>query len=387
LVLATDPADEVRTDVASKIAELTVQIAGGKRDNVYHLTMEALEILARDQLVRVRRILAEALKDCPQAPVDVMESLALDREISVCEPVLESCPVLQDDFLIKVIHSDPVQGALSAIARRVVLGENVADAIVYNGDAEAIAELLGNDSAQIREETLDRIVDQASGQPTWHKPLVHRPNLHAEAAVRIAEIVATPLLAELRNRTELDEKTIASIKEIILRRIDADDFSELFQADARAAENEPAPESPVAPTQARKRGAGPDTDLSDKHARESVVYQRVLQMFEAGELNETELTSALSSGGQEFVIDAIALMSKRPVEVVSRAISMRSAKAIVALCWRADLSMRLATRIQMNLANIPPRDVLRATKSGDFPLSRDEMRWQLEFIAGLASST
>ena len=50
-----------------------------------------------------------------------------------------------------------------AISRRVALGQDVADAIVDTGDIEAVAELLGNASAQIREETLDRIVDQAPG--------------------------------------------------------------------------------------------------------------------------------------------------------------------------------------------------------------------------------
>jgi hypothetical protein len=65
---------------------------------------------------------------------------------------------------------------------------------------------------------------------------------------------------------------------------------------------------------------------------------------------------------------------------------MRSTKAIVALCWKADLSMRLATRVQMHLANIPPSDVLRETASDKYPLSNDEMRWQLEFISGLATA-
>jgi uncharacterized protein (DUF2336 family) len=106
-------------------------------------------------------------------------------------------------------------------------------------------------------------------------------------------------------------------------------------------------------------------------------------MYLAGELNESEIASALTSGGQEFVIFAIALMSKTPVDVVSRAISMRSAKAIIALCWKAEMSMRLATRVQMQLTKIPPRDVLRATATDKFPLSADEMRWQLEFRSGV----
>ncbi|MCZ6590052.1 MAG: DUF2336 domain-containing protein [Alphaproteobacteria bacterium] len=393
LLLAKDEKDEVRTDVAGKIADITVNFADGQQDNIYRLTMDALEVLARDQLVRVREILAETLKECPQAPVDVMERLARDREITVSQPVLENSPVLSEEFLVSVISSDPVHGTLSAIARRVALGEDVADAIVHNGDAEAIAALLGNESTQIREETLDRIVDQASGEPTWHKPLVHRPNLHAEAAMRIAEIVAAPLLDDLGKRGDLDADTISAIKEVVLRRLDSDDFTNMPQQSAHPAlddkHSEESELSPINGTEEREGEAtlpANQTPENSEDTKESVVTKRVRQMYLNDELNDHEISSALASGGQEFVIYAVALKSKTPVDVVSRAISMRSAKAIVALCWKADLSMRLATRVQMHLAHIPPSDVLRATASEDFPLSSDEMRWQLEFISGLTTA-
>ena len=393
LLLAKDEKDEVRTDVAGKIADITVNFADGQQDNIYRLTMDALEVLARDQLVRVREILAETLKECPQAPVDVMERLARDREITVSQPVLENSPVLSEEFLVSVISSDPVHGTLSAIARRVALGEDVADAIVHNGDAEAIAALLGNESTQIREETLDRIVDQASGEPTWHKPLVHRPNLHAEAAKRIAEIVAAPLLDDLDKRGDLDADTISAIKEVVLRRLDSDDFANLPQQIAHPALDDKNSEEsellPIDRTEEREGEASLPANQMPKvseDSNESVVTKRVRQMYLNDELNDHEISSALASGGQEFVIYAVALKSKTPVDVVSRAISMRSAKAIVALCWKADLSMRLATRVQMHLAHIPPSDVLRATASEDFPLSNDEMRWQLEFISGLTTA-
>ena len=390
LLLAKDEKPEVRTDVAGKIAEITLELAGGKQDNIYGLTMDALEILARDQLVRVREILADTLKDCPKAPVDVMERLALDREISVARPVLLHSPVLSDEFLLRVISSDPVQGALSAIARRVALGEEVADAIVHNGDVEAVAELLGNDSAQIREETLDRIVDQASGEPTWHKPLVHRPNLHAEAALRIAEIVAAPMLAGLRKRTDLDDQTISAIKEVVLRRLESDDFASLTKSAEDRTVDKNVSEAPPPTTNDEFPEVESKSATKEKSAldttKESVVTKRVRQMYLNNELDEHEISSALASGGQEFVVYAIALKAKTPVEAVSRAIAMRSTKAIVALCWKADLSMRLATRVQMHLANISPSDVMRATASDDYPMSKDEMRWQLEFISGLTTT-
>ena len=390
LLLAKDEKDEVRIDVAGKIAEITNDIAGGNQDNVYRLTMDALEILARDQLVRVRQILAETLQECPKAPVDVMERLALDVEITVARPVLENSPVLGDDFLLGVISSDAVHGALSAIARRVALGENVADAIVQNGDAEAIADLLGNKSTQIREETLDRIIDQASGEPTWHKPLVHRPDLHADAAKRIAEIVAAPLLADLGARTSLDDDTIATIKEVVLRRLDADVIAALSEPGGSFAEDNKQSQAPlVAPENGSEKAEPEESARQNKtpdSATESVVTNRVRQMYLNDELTEHEISSALASGGQEFVIYAIALKSKTPVDVVSRAMSMRSGKAIVALCWKSGLSIRLATRVQMHLAHIPPSDVLRANESEDFPLSHDEMRWQLEFISCLTTA-
>ena len=215
LMLAQDDDDRVRSDVAGKIAVSSLAMQGAEQSNVYRVTMQALEVLASDQLVRVRQILSETLKDSAGAPRHIVEKLVLDEEITVCGPVLEHSPVLTDDFLMSVLNSETVQGALMAISRRVALGQDVADAIVDTGDSEAVAELLGNESAQIREETLDRIVDQAPGQPGWHGPLVKRPRLKMNASRRIAEIVAGPLLAELKKRTDLDRDALAAIDDVI----------------------------------------------------------------------------------------------------------------------------------------------------------------------------
>ena len=54
--------------------------------------------------------------------------------------------------------------------------------------------LLANPSAQVREETLDLIVQRAPGRPRWHAPLVERPTLPARLAAKIAAFVADALL-------------------------------------------------------------------------------------------------------------------------------------------------------------------------------------------------
>lgn len=397
LMLAQDDDDRVRSDVAGKIATSSVEMDAGEMTNVYKVTMQALEILAGDQLVRVRQILAETLKDSAGAPVHIVEKLALDRELTVSGPVLEHSPILGDEFLIRVLNSEPVQGALKAISRRVALGEEVADAIVNSGDAEAVAELLGNDSAQIREETLDRIVDQAPGQPGWHGPLVQRPRLHTDAARRIADIVSGSLLVELKKRADLDDEAMSAIDTVIQRRLDGKELEDLAELWSDGPEQIDTNAGVEDPNWARSKGkkssgsaalpADPDWANSKGKGADPAQVKRAQKLHKKGSLAEKHVVSALNDGQTDFVITAMSLLADAPAEVVRKAASLQNAKALVALAWKAGLSMRLATRLQMNLAKIPPSGVLRATASDGYPISPEEMTWQLEFIAGMADDS
>lgn len=383
LLLARDEDDRVRSEVAGKIAYASTFMPADEQSNVYRITMQALEILAGDQLVRVRQILADTLKDSANAPRHVVEKLASDEEISVAGPVLEHSPVLSDDFLVTILNSEPVQGALKAISRRVALGEEVADAIVNAGDAEAIAELLGNRSAQIREETLDRIVDQAPANPTWHQPLVSRPQLHIAAARRIAEIVTGPMLAELKRQAELDDETMAAIDEVIHRRLDGEDLGDL--ADVWRPGTKPATvaDPAWAPRDTTKTHDDPSPGVEPDWAvrADSANVSRAQKLYDSGKLSEQTVSDALADGQSDFVVSAVALLAEVGEEVVRKVVSLQNAKAIVALAWKAGLTMRLATRLQMHLAGIPPSGVLRATASDGYPMSPEEMTWQLEFVA------
>jgi hypothetical protein len=91
----------------------------------------------------------------------------------------------------------------------------------------------------------------------------------------------------------------------------------------------------------------------------------------------------LNDGETDFAVLATSLLAEVSEDVIRKAASLQNAKAVVALAWKAGLSMRLATRLQMNLAKIPPSGVLRATASDGYPISPEEMNWQLEFIAGM----
>src|SRR3546814_19469440 len=108
---------------------------------------------------------------------------------------------------------------LGAIARRSSVGDTISDAIVLRNDRPAVSALLANGSAQIREETLDRLTE-ASVQETACQPApVARPVLPAGAVRKLARFVADPQLQTLQTRSDLDAPTAHAAAEGLRRRI------------------------------------------------------------------------------------------------------------------------------------------------------------------------
>ncbi|MBF0334450.1 MAG: DUF2336 domain-containing protein, partial [Alphaproteobacteria bacterium] len=240
LLLAADADDEVRKVLAGKVARLAPDLSADEQDRLRRMTYEALVLLARDQIVRVRQIISETLKDVADAPPEVIRRLAADVEMVVSTPVLENSPVLTDDDLLEIIESSPTPAALSAISRRRGVRARVAEAIAASEDTAAIAILLANRSAQIREETLDMLIDRAPGIKTWHAPMVQRPQLSPKAAARLAQFVAENLLEALNRRQDLPPETLAAVAATVRRRIDEDGGADIAHRPAR---DEPPPPS------------------------------------------------------------------------------------------------------------------------------------------------
>ncbi len=373
LVLARDADAAVREELAAKIARLTPELMPHIRGNLYKLTVQALEVLARDQVVRVRQLVAEALQDQANAPAGVISILARDDELAVCGPVLRYSPVLTDADLLAIIRSTTVQGALRAISHRDAVSGDVADAIAAAGDVAAVADLLGNDSAQVREETLDRIIEGAVDVPPWHAPLVRRPRLPVGAAIRLARFVAHPLLHELQNRADLDAQMVKAVAEIGDRRLTTESSEDDVGEDDVGEADGPA---------GAALGDGKfDPDWA-KCERTS-AGERVQALLAAGKLDEAAVADALRAGERPLVIAAIAALAKVPATVVSRVIGMHDAKSMLALAWQAGLSIGLATRLQQQLAGVAPAAVIGAGASR-YPLAADELEWQLEFITEMA---
>ncbi|HEY2616647.1 MAG TPA: DUF2336 domain-containing protein [Acetobacteraceae bacterium] len=349
--LAGDRDERVRILLARKLAALLPGLSAVDQARLYRETWDTLKALAADEAARVRAVIADAVKELPGAPPDLIRRLARDMDTSVCDPVIRLSPLLTTEDLLALVAMAPAAGTMIAVARRALLEPAVSDAIAATADGAAIHALLANPSAQIREATLDALVARSVDHPDWHEPLVRRPSLPPHAARLLSEIVATHLLAELATRADLAPALAGELRQRIA---------------ARLVSNTPQPTAPAETT-----------------SEEAVAKARGLAA--RGELIEETLLAAARRGEVRYATALLAVAADTPVSVVDRAASLRSAKGMVSLVWKAGFTMRVAVPLQTLLARLAPDAVLTAGSSGGFPLAVEEMRWQLEFLARMGA--
>ncbi|MCW8915196.1 MAG: DUF2336 domain-containing protein [Magnetovibrio sp.] len=342
LLLTEDEDDDVRSELASKISNLAPGLSANEVDNLRRMTYEALEILARDQATKVRRIVADTLKDMADAPPEVIRHLAEDSELMVCAPVLENSPVLTERDLMQIIKLNPADGAISAISKRKSLTDEVMEEIFAAGDTPAVAELLGNGSVSIKEDLLERICDKSRTVKSLQDPLVHRPTLPKGVALRLADFVADHLIKALLNRKDLDPETAKAVREEVSWRLDL------------AAEDE----------------AGKQTETP---------YAKAKRMYKEGNLEPAMVESALKAGQKEYAIAALAVLADKSPSAVEKIAVSENAKALVSLAWKAGMEPMDITIVQKRLGGLKPVSLLKP-KGNKFPLSEDEMDWLLEFF-------
>jgi uncharacterized protein (DUF2336 family) len=152
-------------------------------------------------------------------PRDAVLRLATDTEIRVAEPVIRLSPLLNEDDLLALVASPPVNATLHAIARRIGIGEAVTDALIAQGDRLAIGLMLENSSAKIRQASLDDVLNRARFNPEWFPSLMARPALTPDTSIRLAGVVVDTLLRPLMQRQDVDPALLFRIRQCVADRL------------------------------------------------------------------------------------------------------------------------------------------------------------------------
>ncbi len=342
-VLTIDTDERVRALLAARMAHLLPDLDAKVHAEAYRHVRSILATLVEDAAVRVRAAIADAVKAMPAAPRELILRLAFDPAPPVCDPVIRLSPLLTKADLLALLATPPHADASRAVAARPGLGATVADALVAQADSAAIQALLLNRTAAIQEATLDALVAQAGAYPEWHEPLVRHPALGNPAARALSALVAGELLCVLAERADLDPDLTRELREQLTTRLETS--------------------AAVPPT------GDMQASLRRLHA--------------AGALTEAVLLDAVRAGDTRRASAMLAIASGVPMAAVERAATLRSAKALVSLAWRAGFSMRAGTAVQAVLGGLEPGALLLPSPTGGFPLTDAEMTWQIEVLAAV----
>lgn len=344
-ILAEDKDEEVRFQLARKIGRLVPTLSKDETDRLTSMAMEVLEILARDDLPRVRATIADEIKRADNVPRKLVRELARDVEEIVSAPILEYSPLLSDEDLLEIIAGGCVSGALVALSRRKGLSTRIAEAVFSTRNVQAVAALLGNKSAAISNKTMDMIAVEAEGNVEWHAPMVDRDNLPARVIRRIATFISAALMDSLIEKHRDQADLVEALRQTVRKRIERGDF------------------------------AGEEADWEP-------AEERAQKLFDNGQLTEDTVVRALEGTDNAFVRYALMHLSGLPFDTVSRMLNTGSGKAVTALVWKAGLSMPTAHLVQKRISRIPPKNQVRPGPKGTYPMSDDDLAWYIECVAG-----
>lgn len=204
LLKAATPPEVAARRLAGSVAKdmLTPAERAVAEDVLRHMLGEAA--------LKVRQVLAEALKDTPLLPHDIAVRLANDVE-SVAIPVLQFSSVLTDEDLIAIIRAGAPEKQI-AVAGRPTVSTAVAGELLASDNNRAVVRLLDNEGARLDDTQLERAATRFGSDPRVAERLASRPDLPIALAERMTHFTAETLSAYLlRRHADLPEAVITQL--------------------------------------------------------------------------------------------------------------------------------------------------------------------------------
>lgn len=182
--------------VAQKLTSFynTAKSQNKLKDIEANLAEDIFRILIRDVEIKVRQTLAESLKNSRNLPKDIVNSLLRETD-SISLPFIKYYQDLSSEDLMKIIDLSNLHQQ-KAVAGRLNLPEEISQYIVDKCPPEVVGILISNETAEIREETYNNILQKYFHDEDIKRRLVYR----SELPVAIIEKMAHSLSEELKKR-------------------------------------------------------------------------------------------------------------------------------------------------------------------------------------------
>lgn len=159
------------------------------------LAEDIFRLMVEDVELKVRQTLSECLKNSKSIPHDLVQKLISD-ENSVSVPFIQFYEGLSDNDLLAIINAQNVDKQ-KAVAQRRNLSGDVSDYIVNKCNQDVVVTLISNNSATIRENTYQNIIDKYKDVNEVKETLVNRDELPITVITKILDSLSEDLQKRL----------------------------------------------------------------------------------------------------------------------------------------------------------------------------------------------
>ena len=207
-LLVREPSPAMRQRICEKISN--GYNSGLYSESETRLANEIFRLLLKDTEVKVRQIMAEALKTNIQAPHDIVWALANDRA-EVAVPVLQYSQVLSEEDLIALVRATREHPKLKAIASRESISKQLSHELIEKRDYDITRELLANKGASIADTSMDIILEEFAKENSVLEELVLRGGLPYDFAERLFTTVSDVLKKQLTRKYRLSKHLVEEV--------------------------------------------------------------------------------------------------------------------------------------------------------------------------------
>ena len=242
------------------------------------LAEDIFRIMVRDTETKVREALSNSLKNCQNLPQDIVQSIIEDKD-SISIPFIQYYQSLTNEDLIKILNM-PSINRQKAVAQRSNLPSPITQYIAEHCSDKVIGEMISNDSADIKEETFNIIINKYSDDEDIKKRLVYRSVLPVSVIEKIVDKLSLVLKSYLVLHHNLTKNLASDIVEDVKEKI--------------------------------------TLNISEQYSSDAQIEDLVKQLYKADKLTSGLVVRSICLGDLKFFEYAIAYLSETPVAEVRK---------------------------------------------------------------------
>jgi uncharacterized protein (DUF2336 family) len=309
------------------VADLCEGSADADRPEVQDLMGDVFMALVVEAERDIRRALAEKLAHATWAPPALVNVLALD-DIEIARPIILSSPLLKDQDLIRLLVEATIEHQIE-VARRPRLSGEVVNAILDGGEPAVLTALANNQTAEVSQTVMLRLVEASRRVASLRSPLVRHPKLSQMLAEQLYGWVGQALKSAISERFRVDGPAL-------------DEAVSHAVAKAHAGESEK-------PFLVERDGE-----------REDMERRLIAKLESAGQLRPGYLIRALKEGKLTLFVSAMSTLGGFAIPDLHRACGLPDPEALAFACCAVGIDRGAFPSVLMMV-----RDLNGGRPSGD----------------------